>query len=279
MLDKLCGMNITYMRYSFDYFLNSLKKLDVSFMELWGGAPHFLISDMTHHKAKEVQRKIQTRNIKIEVFTPEQCMYPINIASSDKSIRDRSINYFLKSIDIADSLEVGKMLITSGLGYFDGNKEHTWKRSKEALNQISKYAEEKKVELLLEPLSVYESNLVTDLTTLKQMLLEVDSDQFKPMVDIAPMTLEQESLEDYFSEFSANLSHVHFVDTNLFHEHLPLGEGDTDIANNLKIIHKHNYTGKLTLELTGPAQTFTPHKALEKSINYISMLEKERKLK
>src|SRR5699024_1317100 len=129
-------------------------------------------------------------------------------------LRNRSIDYFLKCIDICNSLEVKKMVVTSGLGRMDIDRKVSWKHSQEGLYYLSRKAECKGVRLMLEPLSRYESNTVTNIDKLKKMVEEIDSPYIKPMVDTVPMFLEKESLEDYFNEFQENLQHIHLIDTN-----------------------------------------------------------------
>lgn len=269
MLDKICGMNITYLRYSFEYFLKSMKRLNITFIELWGGAPHFYVNDLTYMQIKEVYNKIKKHDIEIEFFTPEQCMYPINLSAKDETLRKRSIDYFIKCVDVSNSLEVSKMLITSGLGYFDEPESECWKRAKESLSQVSEYAESQDITLALEPLSYFESNVVTNIDTLKKMLNDVQSPNLKAMVDTVPMALENETLQQYFETFGKDLIHIHFIDTDTFHSHLAWGDGKLQLSDYLKVINHYEYPGKLTLELTGSRYTNDPEKALEKSINAI----------
>ena len=40
--------------------------------------------------------------------TPEQCLYPVNIAAFDIAARNRSINVFKKTIETAAELEAAK---------------------------------------------------------------------------------------------------------------------------------------------------------------------------
>lgn len=269
LIEKISGMNITYIRYSFEYFLNSMSQLGIKSIELWGGSPHFYINDLTHSQVRNINKDIKKRDIQIDFFTPEQCMYPINLSAKNNQLRKRSIEYFKKCIDICNTLEVNKMLVTTGLGYFDEDKEEGWKRGRESLVLISNYAREKGVTLALEPLSYYESNVVTDLPTLKRMLDEVQSANLKAMLDTVPMALEGESLEQYFKVFGKDLIHIHFIDTNHLHSHLAWGDGRLPLYKYLETIKKYHYEGNLTLEIIGSNYTNDPHEAMRKSLNSI----------
>ncbi|SFJ52887.1 protein FrlC [Halobacillus dabanensis] len=275
MINKIAGMNITYYRYSFEMFLDSMAKLEIPSIELWGGAPHFYLEDLTHQKIQETRKKIRDRDLTINFFTPEQCMYPISLGAEDEMMRTRSLDYFTRCLDICHSLEVDKMLVTAGLGYFDEDMEEGWVRARDSFEKLTKSAEEKGVTLALEPLSTYESNLVTDLPTLKRMLTEVNSPNLKAMVDTVPMALSGESLKRYFAEFGKDLIHIHLVDTNQHHAHLAWGDGNLPLADYLKVVEENGYEGYLTLELIGSKYTSDPEAGVVKSLNRIkNVLEK-----
>lgn len=62
----------------------------------------------------------------------------------------------------------GQILLTSGYGYFDEPKEQAWARMVDSLGQLSRKAEKEGVVLVLEPIRTDETNLVTDLPSLKE---------------------------------------------------------------------------------------------------------------
>jgi fructoselysine 3-epimerase len=41
-MSQIAPMNIHYVLYPLEYFLDSLVKFDIQSVELWGGAPHIL---------------------------------------------------------------------------------------------------------------------------------------------------------------------------------------------------------------------------------------------
>ena len=44
--EQIAGMNIHYLFYSLDYFLDKQAELGFKTIELWGGAPHFYLDSM-----------------------------------------------------------------------------------------------------------------------------------------------------------------------------------------------------------------------------------------
>lgn len=63
------------------------------------------------------RKKIRSHHLNVICYTPEQCMYPVNIASREKGIRDWSVNYLKRSLEIASQMEAPRTLITIGQGY------------------------------------------------------------------------------------------------------------------------------------------------------------------
>lgn len=115
-IDRVAGMNIHYSHYALEYFLNSMERLEMKNIELWGASPHYYIEDFPLTEAKTIRKKIEPRNLKLICFTPEQCIYSINIAAKESYIRERSINYFIKCIEASIELQSPMMLVTSGWG-------------------------------------------------------------------------------------------------------------------------------------------------------------------
>lgn len=264
-IDKAAGMNIHYLHYPLDYFLDSMNRMQIKNIELWGGSPHYYIEDLTISETKSIKKKIESRNLKLICFTPEQCIYPVNIAAKEPYIRERSIRYFIKCIEAASELNSPMMLVTSGWGYLSESKEEAWKRSRDSLERILHKAELLGISLSLEPLRTDESNLVNNLSSLKKMLTEIHSPVLKGMIDTIPMALAGESIEDYFSALGKDLVHIHFIDGKP-RGHLAWGDGILPLGKYVESLNSNNYEGYLTLEITDSGYLSDPENAVRKSI-------------
>ncbi|MFP7298616.1 TIM barrel protein [Neobacillus niacini] len=267
---KFANMNLIYQRYPLDYFLDSTVKLGMKAIELWAGAPHFYIPNTSHYEIQGIRKEIEKRDLELICFTPEQCLYPINLASLDQAIYKDSINYFKKSIDIANTLESPMILVSAGYGLFTENVQEVWKRSREALREIAEYAESQGVTLALEPFFYPYSNVVIDLNTTKEMLSEVNSPNLRAMVDLPCINVAGNTLEEYLTAFSGELAHIHFVDGDgKSSAHLAWGEGvysADSLLNDLRVSHYDTY---LTLELIGTQYFEVPEEAVKKSLQYL----------
>ena len=266
---QIAGMNICYGFFSFDYFLNSMQRLGLHSIEVHGAAPHLLLADLTAGEIQSIGKNIIAHNLEVICFTPEQCKYPVNIAYKDDYARERSLRYLESSIRICTSLGCSRMLVTPGYGYFDEPREEAWKRSAESLFRLTAAAEKEGVTLVLEPLRQDETNLVTSLTSLKEMLDTIHSPALKGMLDTSPMYFAGEHIRDYFTCLGKDLNHIHFID-GMPEGHLVWGDGIFPLDEYVKDVVDGEYRGYLTIELTSPRYYHNPHGAMERTMQALA---------
>jgi len=269
----IAAMNITFKHFPFLHFLECMKRLDIENFELWAGEPHLFVYRNALGNINTMRKEIRSRNLKIACYTPEQCVYPYNIAASDPHWRKTSIDYFIDNLYAALALETDKMLITSGIGDFSIPQEESWKFASDSIYQLSKVAEKEGVTLALEPLTRFESNLVTDFRGLKKMIKQIHSPSLKGMIDSVAMQLAGETPEDYFSMLP-ELSHFHLIDGDGQSDaHLALDDGTQDWRRHLKSLQRQGYGGICTLEIMGSAYYQDPQAAIQNSLNKIKELK------
>ena len=265
-LKQIAVMNIQYKYFPLTKFLNDAVKNGVKNIELWGATPHFHMEDMTYREILNVRHEIERRGLHLVCFTPEQCVYPINLAAPNEDARRRSVKFFENSIRAAGELGCKKVLVTSGTGYFDGNdQEEAWKRSAENLAGLGDMAEHYGITLALEVLRRDESNLVYDLSSLQKMLNELNHAFIGGMIDTIPMALAKESPAMYLKALGERLVHVHFID-GAPKGHLAWGDGVLDMKQYLKEFEDFGYSGYLSLEITDGRYFMEPSLSVEQSI-------------
>ncbi|WP_051674244.1 sugar phosphate isomerase/epimerase family protein [Agrobacterium sp. 33MFTa1.1] len=262
---NIAGMNFHYFRHSFERFLNDMVSLEIKAIELWAAMPHFSVEDVTIADARDMRGKIAERDLELICLTPEQCIYPINIASENSRIRDRSIAYFIRCIDLANELECPKLLVTPGWGYADQPADPAWERSRDALITLGRRAAGCGIELLLEPLAPSESNLVTTAAQLRQMLAEIDSSSVNAILDTNAMAVVDDTIESYNEAVGSRLRHVHLIDGTP-EGHLAWGDGHLPLARYLRELSQIGYHGHLTFEFTTPAYWLDPLTPMKKSL-------------
>ncbi|WP_257347315.1 TIM barrel protein [Pseudalkalibacillus decolorationis] len=266
---QITGMNFHYLHYPLDYFLDAMVHYQFEHIELWGAAPHLYVEDLSLSDIRGIRAEINRRELKVVCFTPEQCMYPINLAAREKEIRERSVHYFKKSIDAAVELRAPMVLVTAGWGYRNETREEAWNRTNDSLQQLTDYAEKEGIVLALEPLQKIESNLICTLPDLVEMLDSVRSPFLKGMVDTIPLAVEGEELVGYFEQLRDNFVHIHFIDGNPS-GHLAWGDGNLPLEKYLNTLADYNYNGALTLEFTSSQYLLNPNKAIETSLKRLA---------
>ncbi|MFC7391962.1 TIM barrel protein [Scopulibacillus cellulosilyticus] len=270
---EIAGMNITFKHYPFRYFLDCMDELGIKHIELWAGEPHLFVYRNVLGNIRKIRREIVRRNMTIVCYTPEQCIYPYNIASSDFHWRNKSIDYFKENIYAALELGANMMLITSGIGDFSVPKKESWEYASDSIFQLSKVAEEEGITLALEPLTKFESNLITDFKGTKKLIEEIQSPSLKGMIDTVAMQLAGETIEDYFS-ICKELSHFHLIDGDGQSDaHLALDDGTLRWRDYLLSLKQYHYEGACTLEIMGPDYYQNPKDTMMASIKKIRELK------
>ncbi|UUZ81196.1 TIM barrel protein [Paenibacillus sp. P26] len=270
---KFANMNFHYHRYPFEYFLDSTVKVGLQAIELWGGAPHLYVDDASAQEVARILKEIRRRDLELVCFTPEQCIYPINLSAKDDTCRQRSVEYFKKCIQVTNSLECSLLLVTVGYGFYNEPVEEAWKRGRESLEILAKEAESAGVVLALEPMSRFGSNLITDLKSLKRMHEEVNSPSMKVLMDTIPMMLSGDSIEAYGEAFGDDLAHIHFLDGDgKTSAHLAWGQGVFPLETFAQGLRTIGYDGYLTLELIGPQYNWDPEKGTRDSLERLAAM-------
>lgn len=259
-------MNIQYGYYPLERFLDDAVRAGAGNVELWGAAPHFHLEDMTYQDVCRVRRQIRERGLSLVCYTPEQCIYPVNLAAESEAQRRRSLKFFQENLRAAAELGTDKMLVTTGWGYLDdSNKEDAWNYAREGLMALGAMAEDYGMTLALEVLRRDESNLVYNLPALKRMMEELDHPSIGAMIDTIPMALAGERPKDYLETFGDRLVHVHFID-GAPRGHLAWGDGVLDMEGYLDEFSRYGYKGYLSLEITDGRYRMDPFASVRQSL-------------
>ncbi len=266
------AMTYTYARYSLPFTLSSIARLGLSEVEIWGNHPHAPVDLMDTPYLSQVQYLLSKEQLGVSMYTPEQLSSPVSIGSSNDTIRAHSIRYFCRAADAAAELGTHRMLMTSGTILKDEHPKATWHRSLDSLKIIAEHAQRKGVSLVLEPLAPEESPMMCSLKQVKEAFDELASLNAKVMVDLVPMVLCGDTLEEYFQVFGDDLSVIHFIDcdgTSI--RHLVPGEGIIDFPKIMRTLNENRFAGSVSLEL-GEAYHSEPEDALRRSLDTIDRL-------
>jgi protein FrlC len=264
-MEQLAGMNCHYVRHSLDYFLDSMCKLGIKNIELYDAGQHYFAEFFTAAMVKDLRKKIEDRGLKLICVTPDQVLYPYNIAASEDYLRKISIEHHVRTLYHTALLDCKLMLLTPGFGNLNESREEAWKRSAEAIHFLAERADSLGVSIGLEHLTPISSNLINTAADIRRMLDTVAHPAVKALVDVVQVCTVGETLDEYFRILGKDLVHIHLVDGTPG-GHLAFGDGELPMKEFMRTISRNNYTGFLSMEIAHRQYFMEPEKADEKSI-------------
>lgn len=270
-MDRFAVMSVQYVHYSLEYYLDSMVKCGLKHVDLWGGIPHYCRLDYPFAedaKAKigSIRAMMEERGLDVSVYTPETLSYPYSFSDPNEEVRKRTVDYFSMTMDDALLFGTNKVFLNSGCGLLDRPREESFARLVDTYKKIAAIAEQKGIELVLEQLQPYESNLVLNLEDIKRVLDEVDSKALYVCVDVVAMAVAGEELKDYFEVLGRDkIKLIHFADTC----HYILGDGELPLADYLKTLEEYDYDGIVDLEINDSIYWDDPHDSIVKSVEWL----------
>lgn len=265
-LDRITGSNFSYQHLPFDRFLDDMVDLGRERVELWGIAPHLHVPHVSTEEARGIRRRLTERGLTAQCLTPEQVIYPVNVASPVPWLRESSIAMFRRAAELCVELESPMLFLTPGRGFEDEPTDAAWRRSVDAIGEIAAYAAMLGLDCVLEPLQRVESNLANDAATLARMLDEIAAPNLGAALDTVAMAVAGDTVDTYFDALGARIRHVHLIDGTPA-GHLAWGDGDLPLGEILDALDRRGYDGFATFELFGDGTyAFDPRPALERCL-------------
>lgn len=270
LLDRVTGSNFAYQHLPLARCLDDLAELGRTRMELWGIAPHAHAPWLTDAEARGIRDAAAARGLEIVCFTPEQVMYPVNVASPDARLRAESVRMFRRAAELAVEFGAGLLFLTAGRGGEDEPRSAGWARSVDALGEIADYARSLGLDCVLEPLQRVESNLVNSAADAARMLDDIAAPNLGVALDTVAAVVAGDSVDDYFAVLGDRVQHVHLIDGTPA-GHLAWGDGRLPLREIVAALDRNGYAGLATVELFGDGTyALDPKPALARSLAAIA---------
>ena len=279
-MQNVSVMSVQYVQHTFSYYLNSMARVGLSKIDLWGGVPHYCRLDYSSapeaaRQVNRLRREIDAREMQVVIYTPETLGYPFSYSAPDPAVRTRTINYMRQAMDDALLLGTNRVFLNTGCHPRDLDREEGWKRTVDSFQTLCGFAADAGVQLVLEQLQPYESNLVTSLDGIERMLAEVSSPALACCVDVVAMEEAGDTLEDFCQRLGSRLQWVHYSDSH----HLVLGEGSygrEKLEGYIRTLEQYGYQNCLDLEINDSIYWEDPHGSLQRSVDYLRTILPER---
>lgn len=265
-LDQVTGSNFAYQHRSLAECFDDMAELGREHVELWGIAPHLHIPWASDADARSIRRMALDRGLSILCLTPEQVMYPVNVASPDTRLRRASVAMFRRAAELAVELGATRLFLTPGRGFESEPRDRAWRRSIDSIGEIAAYAAVLGLDCVLEPLQRVESNLVNTAEDATRMLDDVAAPNLGVALDTVAMSVAGDDVDAYFTHLGGRVRHVHLIDGTPA-GHLAWGDGELPLARILADLSRNSYAGPITIELFGDGSyAFDPKPVLVRSL-------------
>ena len=265
---KLSLSTFVYFRYSLIEAIRRTAAHGYDAVELWGGRPHAYCDDMDASRIAEVKSVINDCGLEISNFIPAQFRYPVNIAINDEQIRQGSVAYLKKNIDVAAELGAPYVSLCPGFSVAPQSQMEGWTTMLKSLRDLVEHAKGMPLNLLLEPAHRVESDLVITVDDGLRVLAELGGG-LGLLPDTGHLFVSRESLTDAVEKMKGITCHWH-IDDNLgvTDDHMVPGEGKMQYEIFFEKLLASGYNGSLAVEL-GFQYTVDPDIAVRKSLTYL----------
>ena len=247
---KLGMFTSGYQRNDLEHIFIDAKRFGYDYIELWGGRPHAYAPDLKNGDMKELLRLKDKYGVEIRGYCPEHNAYPYNYMIGSEAQRQDAIEYLKLCFDMAKEMGADYTLISSGHAGYGADHDQIWNRLEKSVRELVDHAEKIGMKIVMEALTVYESNVIKSANDLKKLFTIIDSPNLVGMCDIVPPYTQHESIMDYFDKLGDKMYHLHLIDgRHDSDDHVMPGEGEIPLPELIKELKEINYDKTATIEL------------------------------
>ncbi|MDR2133062.1 MAG: TIM barrel protein [Clostridiales Family XIII bacterium] len=249
---KTSILSALFCRYSLDRTFEAVSRIGYDGLDIHGARPHAYPYDMDAARVREVLALKKRFGLELPMYTPEILAYPYNIPSADRIEREETLRYLEKAIEVCAAMEIPLMQITCGHAGHHTKRAENFRNIYAVMTPLVKKAEACGVTLILEALTIMESNTVVFVDDLVEVLDYFDSPHLKAMMDTVTPIVHREAFADHFEKLGDRLAYMHFVDSNgQDQSHLPLKTGVIDLPALIDTTRHYGYDGWFCIEIIG----------------------------
>ena len=247
---KLGMFTSGYQRNPIEHIFEDAKRFGYDYIELWGGRPHGYAPDLKNGDMKELLKLRDKYGVPITGYCPEHNAYPYNYMIGSEAMRKDAVEYLKLCFDMAKEMGADYTLISAAHAGYGATRKEIWDRLTKSVRELVDHAEKIDMKIVMEALTVYESNVIKSANDLKELFEAVPSKNLVGMCDIVPPFTQQESIMDYFDKLGDKMYHMHLIDG--MHDsdsHVMPGEGEIPMPELIKELKNINYDKTATIEL------------------------------
>ena len=182
------------------------------------------------------------------VCTGEICgQLGLTYTDRDAERRKEAVARTMRIIDFAHAVGAGIVNIGRIRGQYlpDVDRACTDAWAVEALRKVSDYAAEKSIVIALETVTKLQTNYINTLEEAVEMIRMVDRPNFKLMMDIFHLNIEEKSIVEAIRTYSPWNVHVHLADNNRSYP----GQCGLDFTQIIRTFRECGYDGAFCTEI------------------------------
>lgn len=250
---KACLLSYMFKRYPLEKAFAVCSELGYDGVEVWGGRPHAYPCDMDGAKIEALLALKERYKLETPVYCAEVLNYPYNPCSTDEVERRDTIAYLKQALTAAKGFGAPRVQMAFDHAGYGTTRKQNQDNVVALLKEVCDHAEKEGVELMVEPVTIMESNVGATAEDVAEIIERVGSPRLTTMLDVATPFVHWEPFGEFMNRLGHLVRHVHFQDNDgLSPAHLPLGEGVLPLAEVVEILKKHGYNGYLCVELLWP---------------------------
>lgn len=170
----------------------------------------------------------------------------LSFMDKDVQVREEAIKRVKEIIDFASHLGANINIGRVRGQYCDElPKEVSYKYAIDAFKNISDYASKKNVMIGLENVTLMQTNFVNTIEEAVQVVKDVDKDNFKIMMDVFHLNIEEKDMFQVIKRYSKYNMHVHLADNNRRYP----GHCGLDFKKIIKAFKDTGYDGAFCTEI------------------------------
>src|SRR5699024_3369565 len=192
----------------------------------------------------ELKDILLENNLKVSAITTGYPYFSegISFTSQTQESRKKTVQIIKEYVDLANILET-QVVIGSIRG--NGNREHDYQNFIKCLKELLIKAEQKNVNILLEPINRYETKLINTVDEGLEIIKKVNSKKLKLLLDTFHMNIEEKSIYESIKKANELIYHFHVADSN----RKPMGCGHLNFNAIFKTLTEISYTKAVSAEL------------------------------
>ncbi|MFC7073975.1 sugar phosphate isomerase/epimerase family protein [Halovenus rubra] len=243
-----------FRQYDLEAAIAALGEVGYDGVEILLDSPHLYPPDTTEADIERVRDALDDAGLEISngnafMLTAIEDFHHPSFIEEDESYRQRRIDYTIRALEVADTLEMSHISIEPGGPIPDGrSREWALDTFETGLDDVLETAEEVGVDVMVEP----EPDLLIETANeFLELADRFDSPRLKCNFDAGHFFCVGEDPAALVEKLSSYTTHYHLEDIpqNRDHEHTQLGDGGMDIQAFLEAVEADGYDGFVTIEL------------------------------